>query len=79
MYKFGQWCPKACQLLILRGAPAYAGADATVAAAAGSIPEDFQPIFSSSTNSGELNWSQSSNPQTDQANHSTTEDGAPSR
>lgn len=81
MYKFGRWCPKSCKLLILRGAQAHAGADATVAAAAGSVPEDFHLVFSFSTNSGELNWSQTSNPQTEQgqANHGTTGDGDPSR
>lgn len=71
-------CPNAYKGLVLRGAQTHAGTDATAAAAAGSLPEGFQPIFRFRADSREVSWSQTQSEQ-GQVNHCTTEDGDSSR
>lgn len=79
--QFWPICPNAYKGLVLRGAQTHAGTDATAAAAAGSLPEGFQPVFRFRADSREASWSQASASQSQQGqvNHCITEDGDPSR
>lgn len=73
--------PNASKGLILRGAQTHAGTDATAAAAAGSLPEGFQPVFRLRADSRGVSWSQTRTSQSEQGqvNHCMSEDGDPSR
>lgn len=78
--QFWPICPNAYKGLILRGAQTHAGADAAAAAAAGSLPEGFQPVSRFRADSREAIWSHTSTSQSEQgqANQCITEDGDPS-